>query len=700
MTSVIFAPLVPLWLAAAGAALAVLLLGFAFRRRAPGAGWRAGALAVLALTLLDPRVVEETREARPDAAVIVVDRSASQHVDGRPARTDAALAHVRAGIAKLGNVEIREIEARPGPEDGTPLIGALERALAAVPRGRLAGAILLTDGQVHDVPDERAAKSIPGPVHALLTGRPDERDRRVAIDRAPGFVLVGKETALVYRIDDSGATADPATGRRLARVRIQRDGIPVEDSRVPVGAPQTYAFTPEHAGPTLIEIEVETVPGELTAVNNRALVAINGVRDRLKVLLISGQPHAGERTWRNLLKSDPAVDLVHFTILRPPEKDDFTPLVELALIPFPVQELFETKLKDFDLVVFDRYLERDIIPPSHFRNMEQYVRDGGAILVAAGPEFAGSRSLARTAVGQVLPGSPTGRIVETPFRPAVSDVGRRHPVTSDLAPVGAGGTAGEGEWGRWFRLIETAPKGGHALLQTPAGQPLLTLDRVDKGRVALFASDHIWLWARGFEGGGPHADILRRLVHWLMKEPDLEEERLTAEARGNEVIVVRRSLAEPESAVPDVPGAIVATAPSGRVLSVAMKPDPDRPGRTVGRVAAEEPGVWRIADGARTAFAVVGALHSLEFADLRATAERLAPFVQANGGGVFWLANGAPDIRGVRPGRDGAGRGWMGLRRNEAFAVTGVRQAPLLPPPLTLAAVFALLALAWWREGR
>ncbi|MBM3564976.1 MAG: hypothetical protein FJX42_02545 [Alphaproteobacteria bacterium] len=685
MTGIVFSPLVPIWLAVAGGAAALALLGFALLRRAPGAGYRAAAFALLAAALFDPRVVEETRESRPDVAVIAVDRSPSQQMAGRTAQAEQALARLRADLEKLGNLEIREVHAGEADTEDTRLIGALDRALAAVPRGRLAGALLLTDGQVHDVPASAAARA-PAPVHALLTGRPDERDRRVVVDKAPGFALVGKETQLAYRIDDPQAPADPATGRRLARTRILRDGVLVSDSAVPVGAAQIHAFVPERAGPMLIEIETDAVPGELTAVNNKALVSVNAVRERLKVLLVSGQPHAGERTWRNILKSDPAVDLVHFTILRPPEKDDFTPLVELALIPFPVQELFEAKLKDFDLIVFDRYFERDIIPPSHFRNMEKFVRDGGAMLVAAGPEFGGARSLARTAIGSVLPALPAGRAQETPFRPRISEVGRRHPVTAGL-------DAGAAEWGRWFRLVETQPRAGRAVLETPAARPLLTLDRVDKGRVALFASDHIWLWARGLEGGGPHAEILRRLVHWLMKEPDLEEDRLTAEARGREIVVRRRAL-DP------VPATASVTAPSGAVTTVELKPDPDRPGFFGASVPAGEIGVYRIGDGTRAAFAVMGALNAPEFADLRATAERLNPYVQATGGGVFWLANGIPDTRGVKAGRDTVGRGWMGLRRNEAFAVTGVRQAPLLPPPLALAAAFALLALAWWREGK
>jgi hypothetical protein len=573
----------------------------------------------------------------------------------------------------------------------------LERALAQVPRGRLGAAFALTDGQVHDAPDQASAKNaaaVSGPVHVLLTGRTGERDRRVVIERAPGFAIVGKETSLHYRIDDPETGASPVTGRKLARVKITRDGTPVEDSLVPVDAPQTHAFVVEHAGPTLIEIEAEAVPGELTLANNRALVAVNGVRDRLKVLLVSGQPHAGERTWRNLLKSDPAVELIHFTILRPPEKDDFTPIVELALIPFPVQELFEVKLKEFDLIVFDRYLERDIIPPSHFRNMERFVRDGGGLLLAAGPEFAGARSLARTAVGSVLPARPTGRVTEGAFRPLPTDAGRRHPVTADLVPPDrAPGTGEPTPWGRWFRLIETAPLAGHAILEAGPDRPLLTVNRVDKGRVALFASDHIWLWARGFDSGGPHAEILRRLVHWLMKEPDLEEERLTAEAKAKEIVVSRRSLA-------DAPVTVTVTAPSGKATTVEMKPDPATPGRARARVPTEERGLNRLSDGTLTAFAVVGALNSVEFADLRANAEKLAPLARATGGGVFWLADGVPEVRGVRPARDAAGRGWMGLRRNEAYAVTGVRQIPLLPPLLVLAAVFAALGLAWWREGR
>ena len=126
------------------------------------------------------------------------------------------------------------------------------------------------------------------------------------------------------------------------------------------------------------------------------MVSIDGVRDKLRVLLVSGEPHAGERTWRNLLKSDASVDLVHFTILRPPEKQDGTPINELSLIAFPTRELFQQKINEFQLIIFDRYARQGVLPIIYFDNIARYVRDGGAVLVAAGPDYASPTSIWRT----------------------------------------------------------------------------------------------------------------------------------------------------------------------------------------------------------------------------------------------------------------------------------------------------------------
>ena len=380
------------------------------------------------------------------------------------------------------------------------------------------------------------------------------------------------------------------------------------------------------------------------------------------------------------------MDLIHFTILRPPEKDDFTPLRELALIAFPIQELFETKLQEFDLIVFDRYVVRDVLPPSYLRNIVNFVKEGGALLLAVGPEFASLRSLYQTPLGKVMPAAPTGKVLERGFWPRLTDIGYRHSVTAGLPRNGTETP----EWGRWFRQIEAVPKTGRVLMQGLDGKPLLLLDRISKGRVAQILSDHIWLWARGFEGGGPQAELLRRLAHWLMKEPDLEEEGLKAEIREGRLIVIRRSL---EEETPE----ITVTTPSGMTRTLPLEKDG---GATRAVLDVKETGLYKVTDGTQTALATKGALNPLELQDLRASADRVLGVVKASGGGIHWIANGVPELRRTRPGRDSAGHGWIGFIANKSFVVSGLAQVPLLPGFLVLILVMGGMMMAWYREGR
>ncbi len=683
-------PLLPWPLIAALGGVGVLLLAVGALRRGRGLFWRLTALAILVLALFNPRWIHQKTDPQKDVAVILADTSPSQGVGERRTQTAAALEELKAALAKIADLDVRIVEAGgdgPGGGDGTRLFEALKTAVADIPAGRFAGALMITDGQVHDAPKAKASPFGAAPVHLLLTGRPGERDRRIVIDQVPGYGLVGKEITLSYRVEDREAEGKgPAATAGAAPVTVRVDGQVVARETVPVGARQPLTLTLDHAGPTVIELEAGPLADELSTVNNRAAVAVNGVRDRLRVLLVSGQPHPGERTWRNLLKSDPAVDLVHFTILRPPEKDDFTPLRELALIAFPVQELFEVRLREFDLIVFDRYLVRHILPPTYFQNIVNYVRDGGALLVASGPEFAGPQSLGETALADILPAQANGRVLVAPYRPAVTEIGHRHPVTSAIEPAG-----GARPWGRWFRQIEGSLQSGTPLLAGPDGVPLLILDHAGEGRVAQFMTDHTWLWARGYDGGGPHAELLRRLAHWLMKEPELEEEALTAEARGGTLTVERRSL-DP------APAQVAVTTPSGAVHRLTLTPRAD--GRAAATLPADEPGLYRAEDGSRTAFAAVGALNAPELADLRATPEPLRPLVEASGGAIRWLNDGVPSIRRTLPERAAAGRGWVGLTQNGAEVVVGINQVALLPWWLTLTMALGALAAAWWREGR
>ncbi len=699
---VVFTPLMPLVVIAAIGLTGLVFALIGVFRRARGAWWRMAGLALLVLALLDPRYVQEERTPETDVAVLLVDKTASQNVGDRAGRSEAARQQLSERIKALGQVELREVEVHDLPsgtgdgekaEPGSNLIEALRRTVGQIPRGRFAGALVLTDGQVHDMPDENPGNGFDAPVHVLLSGDKGESDRRLVIDQSSSYGLVGKDIEIVYHVENKRSSDSAGWGGSLAQVTLRRGSEIIAQAQVPVGKQDRLTFPLDRAGPNVFELEVAPVAGELSTVNNKTLAVVNGIRDRLKVLLVSGQPHAGERTWRNLLKSDPSVDLVHFTILRPPEKDDFTPLNELALIAFPVRELFEVKLSEFDLILFDRYVVRDILPPSYIRNIADYVSEGGALLLSVGPEFASPRSLAQTPLNKILPAIPTGSVSEEAFRPTLSEIGNRHPVTNglpSLSPINREQPGMPG-WGRWFRQIDATPQFGEVVMNGIDGNPLLMLARRDQGRVALMLSDHAWLWARGFEGGGPQAELLRRLSHWLMKEPDLEEESLRAEISGRKLNIRRTSLSD------DIPK-ITVTTPSGESIPVDASREAD--GAVHAMLPADETGLYVIRDDVNEVRVASGALNPLEFSDLRTTEELMKPIVVATGGGVFWLKDGLPDIRPVRTGRDRTGKGWAGLLENRAYVISGVRQLSLIPPLALLLLALTALFVAWWREGR
>jgi hypothetical protein len=687
MLSIDFAPMFPWEILGSLAGIGLLVLAFGVVRRARGMAWRTLALAVLWLTLANPVLVEETREARSDIVTVVVDESPSQEIGDRPSQSTTALNHLRENLGTMDGLELRVVRAggtvKSGetPIDGTRLFDAVTQALESIPRNRVAGTIVITDGQIHDIPKSGKPETHTGPFHVLLTGQRNERDRRLTIEHVPSFALVGKKAPLRIKIIDDG------TNQRAARVRFSKDGGTEYSLTVPIGKPVTLPIEIDHAGSNIIQLEASSIDGELTTANNRGVVQVNGVRERLRVLLVSGEPHPGERVWRNLLKADPSVDLVHFTILRPPGKQDATPVRELSLIAFPIRELFEVKLTEFDLIIFDRYQRRGVLPALYLDNIAEYVKNGGAVLEASGPGFATGMSLYRTPLRKILPGAPTGRVFERGLKPRLTKTGLRHPVTADLA----GADDETPRWGRWFRQIEADKRRGHSLLRGIGQRPLLILDRVGKGRVAQLLSDQIWLWARGFESGGPHSELLRRLSHWLMKEPDLEENDLRAYLDGKNLSVIRRSIEQNQTPV-------TVTAPSGKeqVLSLTDRAG----GRSRGSVPAREIGIYRVSDGVHNSLAAVGHLNPLEFADMRATGKPLSGVIKATGGGIRWITDGLPRLHRVRFGRATSGPGWFGLVSNRDYRVVSVSEAPMLSGLLVLFLALGALMLAWRKEGR
>jgi hypothetical protein len=667
-------------------ALTLAILVMSIWRGLRGWPFRLAAGAVLLAALLNPSLQTEDREPLSDIVLVVADASASQRLSDRPDQSQTALSELEAEIASLG-MEMRLATVGDAPDNaGTLLMAELTRMLAEVPRARVAGAILVTDGKLHDaglVPD------MPAPIHALLTGREGDWDRRLVIETAPAFAIIGEEFQLQLRIEDQGAIPAGLAGR--SDILIAIDGEEPRPFTVPVGETLNLPLTLEHAGQNVIQFIVPEADGELTDRNNAAVVQINGIRDRLRVLLVSGEPHPGQRTWRNLLKSDPSVDLVHFTILRPPDKQDGVPVSELSLIAFPTRELFMEAVDEFDLIIFDRYQRRGILPMLYIDNIRQYVTDGGALLLAAGPDFASAASLYRTPLSDILPGRPTARVIESPYLPSITELGDRHPVTAGLASEHTPLQGSDAPWGRWFRQIELTEQGGQTVMTGANDAPLLMLDRVGEGRVALLASDHAWLWDRGYEGGGPQLEMLRRLAHWMMGEPDLEEEALVAGADGQTLTVTRRTLSD---AVADV----TVTYPDGTEALLGLSES--APGRYTAEIDGAEQGLYRLTDGTLDTVIALGPAAPREFEETIASAERLLPLTDPLSGAVMRLEDGMPDIRRVSEGRNASGRGWIGLTTREAYLTTDVTVTPLVSAWLFLLVAAGLMLGAWLREGR
>lgn len=688
-----FSPLLPWPLIAALGAAAIILAALGFWRGMRGSALRALALAALLGAIANPLLVDEQREPLSTVVPIVVDRSASQTATDRTARTDAALAGLIDRLKAFPRIETRIVEAKDDPDTDTPstrLFSALSDAIADVPSARVGAAIFLTDGQIHDLPGPDANLGFNAPIHGLITGRADEFDRRIEIIRGPRFGIVGEEQEITLRVFDDGQQSVSAPDAEIS-VRINGEAQP--PLRAIPGEEVSHRFKVPRGGANVLEFSVAERPGEITTANNRAVHVIEGIRQNLRVLLVSGEPHSGERAWRNLLKSDASVDLVHFTILRPPEKQDGTPINELSLIAFPTRELFVEKIEDFDLIIFDRYQHRNVLPILYYDYIAQYVEKGGALLIAAGPEHASEASIALTPLAAVLPAAPTGHMNETPFYPRLSDAGKKHPVTRGLE----GAAVEPPHWGRWFRTIEVGTPRGQTVMVANDNKPLLVLNRQGEGRVAMLLSDQGWLWARGFEGGGPHVALYRRIAHWLMKQPELEEEALTARASGRSLTVLRQTIGAD-------PGPATVKYPSGRTENLLLAQA--TPGLYRAEKRMEETGLYEITSGELKTLVHAGAVDAPEFKAMASTTETLKPYADKTHGLVTRIASASGDgatlpsilpvngeVRVSDPGR-------LSIRMTGETVLKGIDTMPLFAGFLGLAVLLLAISATWWREGR
>ena len=678
MNSLNFYPLININFLIALMILSLIVIFIGFKLKAPGNIFRAMLLFLIILSISNPTIISENRENIPDTVAVVLDLSPSQDINNRKDIAQKTYNNIKNELEKINNLDVR-LKTING-ERGSKIFEPLNSMIGDVPAERLAGAIIITDGQISDAPTLLDNFNFKSPINVLLTGNKEEKDRRLIIESSPRFGIVGEEINIDIKVEDISASNPNA----LVSINMNDE---IEQSRsIPIGEIVTITMPLERAGITSLNIEVEAGKEELTLQNNKAVVEINAIRERLKVMLVSGEPNMGLRSWRNLLNSDPSVDLIHFTILRPPNKQDLTPVGELSLIPFPSRELFQANLNDFDLIIFDQYHLRGILPQFYLKNVVEYVVNGGALLDASGPSYAGPYSLSLSPLQNILPTEPTGDVVLQEFIPIMTDYGERHPVTADLKDNTSN------NWGPWYRMVEGITIAGDVLLEGPESRPLLVLNRVGQGRVAQILSDQSWVWTKPGSNKGPQADLLRRLVHWLMKEPELEENELSARMDNNTILITKNSLI-----LDNKP--IISISPDNTKTEIILE-DIGK-GKQIGKILSPQEGIWKFSSGNSKISLIVGNSNSSEYLDVRTTDNIVGPIVEFTSGSINWVNNeNLPKIRHLPKSKIDENNNHIKLVKNEKYFVKSLKQSSLTPWYLVLILSLILLFLSWYRETK
>ena len=678
MNSLNFYPLIHINFLTALIILSLIVIFIGFKLKAPGNIFKAMLLFLIILSISNPTIISENRENIPDTVAVILDLSPSQDINDRKEIAQKTYNNIKDELEKINNLDIR-LKTING-QRGSKIFEPLNSMVGDVPEERLAGAIIITDGQISDAPTLVNNFNFKAPINVLLTGNKEEKDRRLIIESSPRFGIVGEEVNIDIKVEDISASSPNA----LVSINMNDE---IEQSRsIPIGEIVTITMPLERAGITSLNIEVEPGKEELTLQNNKAVVEINAIRERLKVMLVSGEPNMGLRSWRNLLNSDPSVDLVHFTILRPPNKQDLTPVGELSLIPFPSRELFQANLNDFDLIIFDQYHLRGILPQFYLKNVVEYVVNGGALLDASGPAYAGPYSLSLSPLQNILPSEPTGDVVVQEFIPTMTDYGERHPVTANLKDNISN------NWGPWYRMVEGITIAGDVLLEGPEARPLLILNRVGKGRVAQILSDQSWVWTKPGSNKGPQADLLRRLVHWLMKEPELEENELSARIDNDTILITRNSLI-----LDNKP--IISISPDNTKKEIILE-DIGK-GKQIGKILSPQEGTWKFSSGNSKISLIVGNSNSSEYLDVRTTDNLVGPIVEFTSGSISWVNNeNLPKIRYLQKNKLAENSNYIKLVKNEKYFVKSLQQSTLTPWYLALMLSLILLFLSWYRETK
>ncbi len=638
---------------------------------------------ILLILVFNPLINSMRKLHHKDILIVMYDKTQSVIETKKIDQLIKVKKNIKDIIVDEEKLEIVEIEVNNlNNKDGkiqTKIITNVQKAFQKLEKNRVAGVIIVTDGIIHDL-DKIEEDFIDIPIHFFLLGNKNERDRSIITENIPEYAVVGKPIDFMFKIIDENFQEEVSASFIL-------DGMQILTKTFITNINHQIKLPINHAGENLLEIKINNHPNEITFANNYKVFKINGIHEKLRVMLISGEPNMGLRNWRNILNSDPSIELLHFTILRPPSKRDLTPVKELALIPFPSQELFSADISKFSLIILDQYTLQGILPKKYLDNIVDYVIGGGAILNISGQEYLSDRSLLNSSLVNILPTRPEEFFIG-PFLPSLTELGKRHPITNTLEKAFK-----ENKWGKWFSFIKANKISGQTLMSANK-YPLLIINEVSQGRVAQILSDQSWVWNKDRENKGPLVELLRNTIHWLLKTPELQENYLNVIKNNNFITLNLNSLNEGDTSA-------IITSPSGENLFVLMKDNKN--GSLFGKFESTEYGKFNIKVNDIEKDFFIGITDSKELEKVSSSSFLINSFFEKNKQYLYsitWLGDSIPKIVKVFNKNNIAGSNWVGLlekkvQKNDTFINKELINWSLIMPLLLL-----LLFMCWYRENR
>jgi uncharacterized membrane protein len=677
------------------------------------------ALSLILAFALNPCLVTKEEHWISPAIAVVVDTSQSmgQTAPGENVtRLDEAKAFLRGGIPPLLEAMKEKFEVsvygladslRPLDAGDLDLLkagggkGDVKEALETL-RWKNAVAVFLSDGNLR----WNESGEPPFPVITVPMGNPKEyRDILIGGVKAPALAFRDREVIIDVTIRSygySGSTV-PVLLKDSERLLTARE-ISIQDDTGEVTV--SLSFTPSEVGRKNLSIAVPPQVGESIVGNNEINLSIHVIRDKTRILMVSGTPSMNYRFMRTALKDDPSVDLLSFVILRSPSDILNVPTHEQSLIPFPVETLFSKELTNFDLVIFDNFNYPLFLTPDHLESLRAFVKGGGGFALIGGPHVFHEGRDGLSLMADLLP----FRFVEkesyrrdSPVRVRLSQEGAEHPLMRLSDDLAESDTDSFLFWQDMPPLDGINPveakRSSVVLLESGSGipWPILILSDYGKGRVLALATDCSWQWDMGMvargKGNQAYLRLVHRMVRWLTRDPDLDAVQVLLPEKGasagQETDVRIQFHGKDWTKGADPAGLFSVFNPGGASIESKLKPAASHPGEYLLSFLPKEGGIYRIkvetpVGHLEEPMVVAGPFESFDAAPDHDQLKKIAAFT-----GGRYLPKGDDLLKAIEA---------YAQKKERRFIEE--KRLPMWATPLVMAIVLGLLSSEWYLRRR